>query len=139
MYHKLIIVGHLGRDPEMRYTPDGTPVTNFSVASTRKWNNPDGTKGEETIWFRVTVWRRQAETAAQYLHKGSLVLVEGRLNPDKNGGPRVWTGQDGQPRASFEVTAETIRFIGGRAEGEPGAGAVADEEATYSSEEPLPF
>jgi len=134
-----MIVGHLGRDPEMRYTPDGTPVTNFSVASTRKWNNPDGTKGEETIWFRVTVWRRQAETAAQYLHKGSLVLVEGRLNPDKNGGPRVWTGQDGQPRASFEVTAETIRFIGGRGEAEPGTGAVADEEATYSSEEPLPF
>jgi len=132
-----MIVGHLGRDPEMRYTPDGTPVTNFSVASTRKWNNPDGTKGEETIWFRVTVWRRQAETAAQYLHKGSLVLVEGRLNPDKNGGPRVWTGQDGQPHASFEVTAETIRFLSGRGEGEPGT--ETGGEPIDSSEEPLPF
>jgi len=114
MYHKVTVVGYLGKDPEMRYTPDGVPVTTFSVATSRKWSNTDGSQGEETVWFRVTVWRRQAETAAQYLQKGRLVLVEGRLTPDKaTGGPRVWTGQDGTPRSSFEITAENIRFLGG--------------------------
>ncbi|MDX9956452.1 MAG: single-stranded DNA-binding protein [Anaerolineae bacterium] len=138
MYHKVTIVGHLGRDPEMRYTPDGTPVTDFSVATSRKWNNPDGSKGEETVWFRVTVWRRQAETVAQYLRKGSLVLVEGRLNPDKNGSPRVWTGQDGTPRASFEITADTVRFMGGKSDGEGRAG-VAEPDTSYDGGEDLPF
>lgn len=140
MFHKVTIIGYLGRDPEMRYTPDGTPVTNFSMAASRKWNNPDGSKGEETVWFRVTVWRRQAETAAQYLHKGSMVLVEGRLNPDKNGAPKIWVGQDGTPRASFEITAENIRFLGGKGEGEaPSSGGVAEAEVSYPEEEALPF
>ncbi len=139
MYHKVTIVGHLGKDPEMRYTPDGTPVTTFSVASSRKWSNSDGSQGEETVWFRVTVWRRQAETAAQYLQKGRLVLVEGRLTPDKaTGGPRVWTGQDGTPRASFEITAENIRFLGGKSEGEGRAG-VAEPDTSYDGGEDLPF
>ena len=65
MYQKIIIVGYLGRDPEMRYTPDGTPVTNFSVATSRRWNNPDGSQGDETTWFRITAWKRQAETCNQ--------------------------------------------------------------------------
>ncbi len=138
MFHKVIIVGHLGKDPEMRYTSDGTPVTTFSVASSRKWNNADGSQGEETVWFRVTVWRRQAETAAQYLQKGRLVLVEGRLTPDKNGGPRIWTAQDGTPRASFEITAENIRFLGGRGEGE-GRGGISEESGSYDGGEELPF
>jgi single-strand DNA-binding protein len=119
MYHKVIIVGNLGRDPEMRYTPDGTPVTNFSVATNRKWSNADGSQAEETIWFRITAWRQLAELCNQYLSKGRPVLIEGRMNPDReSGGPRVWTGNDGQPRASFEVTALTVRFLGGRGEGE---------------------
>ncbi len=119
MYHKVIIVGNLGRDPEMRYTPDGTPVTNFSVATNRRWNNPDGSQNEETVWFRVTAWRQLAELCNQYLSKGRQVLIEGRMNPDREtGAPRVWTGNDGQPRASFEVTALTVRFLGGRGEGE---------------------
>jgi single-strand DNA-binding protein len=117
MYHKIIIAGNLGQDPEMRYTPDGTPVTNFSVATNRRWSSPDGTQNEETVWFRVTAWRQLAELCNQYLSKGRQVLVEGRLRPDENGGPRVWTGNDGQPRASFEVTALTVRFLGGRGEG----------------------
>ncbi len=126
MYHKLIIVGNLGRDPEMRYTPDGTPVTTMNVATSRKWNNPDGSQGEETIWFRVTVWRRQAENVAQYLKKGSKVLVEGRLQPDKaTGGPRIWTRQDGTPGASFEVTADAVRFLSSRGEG----GGAADDSS----------
>jgi len=130
MYHKIIIVGNLGRDPEMRYTPDGTAVTNFSVASNRRWSSQDGSQSEETTWFRVTAWRQLAELCNQYLTKGRQVLVEGRLTPDReSGGPRVWTANDGQPRASFEVTAITVRFLGGRGEG---------VDTTISSQEPPP-
>ena len=111
-YHKLIIVGNLGRDPEMRYTSDGTPVANFSVAANRRWNNADGEQNEETVWFRVTAWRRLAETCNEYLEKGRQVLIEGRLNPDPaTGGPRLWTGNDGTVRASYEVTAVSVRFL----------------------------
>ena len=133
MYQKLIIMGNLGGDPEMRYTPDGTPVTNFSVATNRKWNNADGSQGEETVWFRVTVWRKQAETANQYLTKGQKVLVEGRLTPDKTtGGPRIWTDNSGKPRASFEVTADTVRFLGGGQRG----GEVSEGGASYQEAPP---
>lgn len=111
-YQNLTLVGNLGADPEMRYLPDGTPVTNFSLAVNRKWNNADGSKGEETTWFRVSAWRRQAEVAAQYLSKGRQVMVVGTLTPDDNGGPRVWTAQDGTARASFEVRANRIIFLG---------------------------
>lgn len=125
-YQKLIIVGNLGRDPEMRYMPDGTPVTTFNLATNRRWNNADGSKGEETIWFRVSCWRRQAETAAQYLTKGSQVMVEGRLTADKaTGGPKIWTRQDGTPGASFEVTADRVVFMSGRS----GGAEVPDGEA----------
>ncbi len=134
MYHKIIIVGNLGRDPEMRYTGDGTPVTNFSMATNRRWNNPDGTKGEETIWFRVTAWRRQAEICNEYLSKGQLVLVEGRMNPDRaTGGPRIWTGQDGVARASYEVTLTGMKFLGSRGDsgGSFGGGGTSEESPPY--------
>jgi len=140
MYHKVIIVGNLGRDPEMRYTPDGAPVTTFSVATNRKWNNPDGSQGEETIWFRVTCWRRQAEIANQYLKKGSKVLVEGRLQPDKEtGGPRVWTGQDGKPRASFELTAENLRLLSGSNGGAESGHAGNEDAGAIPDEDSIPF
>jgi single-strand DNA-binding protein len=116
-YHTVILIGNLGRDPEMRYTPSGQPVTSFSVASNRSYTSPSGEKVDETIWFRVTAWGKQAEICSQYLHKGSKVLVEGRLTPDKNGGPRVWQKQDGTSAASFEVTASTVRFLSSRGEG----------------------
>jgi single-strand DNA-binding protein len=130
MYQKLVIVGNLGQDPEMRYTPDGTPVTSFSVATNRKWNRPDGSQGEETVWFRVTAWRRMAEVCNQYLKKGRQVLVEGALKPGENGGPRVWTGNDGLARASYEVTAQTVKFLGTKGEGGGTApqGPPADDE-----------
>ncbi|MCD4737773.1 MAG: single-stranded DNA-binding protein [Anaerolineae bacterium] len=139
-YQKIVIVGNLGRDPEMRYTPDGTPVTDFSVATNRKWSNSDGSAGEETTWFRVTVWRRQAETVAQYLKKGSQVLVEGRMKADRaTGGPRVWSGQDGVARASYEITANRVIFLGGRANA-AGAGesAPASGGADFPEDE-IPF
>jgi single-strand DNA-binding protein len=124
MYHTIILVGNLGKDPEMRYTPSGQSVTNFSVASNRSYTGSDGKKVDETTWFRVTVWGKQAEFAANYLHKGSKVLVEGRLTPGENGGPRIWDGSDGQPNASYEVTASTVRKLSsdGHAEDADGAG-----------------
>jgi single-strand DNA-binding protein len=130
MYQKLIIVGNLGRDPELRYTPDGTPVTNFSMAVNRKWTNADGSENEEVTWFRIVAWRRLAETCAQYLAKGRQVLVEGILRPDPaTGGPRIWTGNDGITRASFEVNARNVRFLGGpRTERDDGYGMPPEEE-----------
>jgi single-strand DNA-binding protein len=137
-YQKLILVGHLGRDPELRYTGDGTPVTTLSLATTRKWRNSDGSQGEETTWFRISVWRRQAEITAQYLRKGRQVMVEGRLAPDKEtGGPRIWTRQDGTPGASYEITADRVIFLGGgRAEGSDEA---AEPEVPYGGEDEIPL
>ena len=112
MYHSLTIVGNVGREPEMRYTPSGQAVTSFSVATERKYTSGNGEQVKETIWFRVSTWGKQAEICKQYVKKGSKVLVEGRLTPDKNtGGPRVYTKQSGEVSASFEVTANTVRFL----------------------------
>jgi single-strand DNA-binding protein len=117
MYHTIIIVGALGRDPEMRYTPSGQAVTNFNLASNRQYTDGSGQLVKETIWFRISVWGKCAETCNQYLQKGSKVLVEGRLNPDpKTGGPHIWQGQNG-PGASYEVTANTVRFLSSRQDG----------------------
>jgi len=142
MYHKVILAGNLGRDPEMRYTSDGTPVTNFSVATTEKWTGQDGQQQERTTWWRVAAWRRQAETCNQYLSKGSAVLVEGRMNPDpETGNPRVYTRSDGTPGASYEVTAFTVKFLGGR-EGAPGFEEPHDEDVPPEAdmeEDSIPF
>lgn len=137
MFHTIIIVGNLGKDPEMRYTPSGQPVTSFSVASSRSYNNPNGEKVEETTWFRITAWGKQAETCNQYLHKGSKVLVEGRLVPDKNGGPRVFQRQDGTSGASFEVNASTVRFLSSRGEG--GGSGEPMMESGGPQDEDIPF
>jgi len=141
MYHKVIIVGNLGRDPEMRYTPDGTPVTNFSVATNRRWTNQDGSQGEETVWFRVTAWRRMAEVCNQYLSKGRQVLVEGRLQPDSaTGGPRVYQRNDGSYGAQFEIVANTVKFLGSRGEAAPDIAATNTfPEPPPEPEEEIPF
>ena len=139
MFHTIIIVGNVGRDPEMRYTPSGQAVTSFSVATNRQYTNNNGETIKETIWFRVSAWGKQAEICNQYLKKGSKVLVEGRLTPDKEtGGPRIWNGQDGTARASYEITAQTVRFLTSRAEAESGAPA-ADETAAPADEADIPF
>jgi single-strand DNA-binding protein len=140
MYHKIIIVGYLGRDPEMRYTQDGTAVTNFSVATSRKWTRPDGTKMDETIWFRVSAWRQLAEICNEYLQKGRPVLVEGRLKPDENGNPRIWTGNDGVARASYEITAATVKFLpSGRGEAGPDLAAPDEPPPPEPGESEIPF
>jgi len=137
MYQKLVIVGRLGRDPEMRYTPTGQAVTSFSVATDRQYSDQSGKPVKETVWFKVTAWGKLAETCNTYLQKGKLVLIEGRLTVDsKTGGPRVWTGQDGQARASYEVTAQTVKFLSQRQEGgEPGQ----EEELDITPSEEIPF
>jgi len=146
-YQKVILVGRLGRDPEMRYTPNGTPVTNLSVATDRRWTNDDGSQVKETTWFRVTAWGRLAETCNQYLQKGRQVLVEGRVRgervPQSDGSfniqPRVWTGNDGVARASFEVTAQTVRFLGRAGETSLAAEPGVPEEPPVEEEEGIPF
>ncbi len=132
MYQKTVVVGHLGRDPEMRYTPTGVPVTSFSVATTRRWTNANGEQQEKTTWFRVTCWRKLAELTAQYLQKGRLVLVEGEIDAS------AWTDRDGTPRASLELTATNVRFLGGRGEAGEGVPAAPAEEIPIT-EEDIPF
>ena len=130
MFQTLILVGNLGKEPEMRYTPSGQPVTTLSVATNRRYSDTNGQPVKETAWFRVTVWGKQAETCNQFLHKGSKVLVEGRLAPDPDtGGPRVWEN-NGKHGASYEVTASTVRFLSGREDGEEGA-SVADNDIAF--------
>ena len=112
MYQKTIVVGHLGRDPEMRYTPSGTPVTTFTVATNRRWTDAQGQTQEKTTWFRVSAWAKLAELCNQFLLKGRLVLVEGEIDAS------AFTGQDGQPHCTLELTARTVRVLRGAGEGE---------------------
>lgn len=142
MYQKIIIIGNLGRDPEMRYMPDGTAVTSFSVATNRRWTDrATGQPVDETTWFRVNVWGRQAETANEYLSKGRKVLVEGQLTPDRNtGSPKIFTRQDGTVGSSYEIRAFTVKFIGGRDEGGFGDGGGDFDSAPAAEEEDdIPF
>jgi len=138
MYQKIIIAGNLGRDPEMRYTPGGQAVTNFSVATNRQYTSSDGQLVKETIWFRISAWGKLAETCNQYLRRGSKVLVEGRLNADEqSGGPRVYTRQDGSTGASFEITAGTVRFLSTRAEDDSFQGS--EPTGSPAEEDEIPF
>jgi single-strand DNA-binding protein len=130
-YQQITIVGNLGREPEMRYTPSGQAVTNFSVATNRQYNTSNGEKVKETVWFRVSAWGRQAETCNQYLSTGSQVLIEGRLTPDREtGGPRVFTRNDGTTGSSFEITAGRVVFLSGRGD-EGGSSGGGGSQGAY--------
>jgi single-strand DNA-binding protein len=126
--NKIQIIGNLGRDPEMRYTPQGTAVTSFSVAVNRKWTDRDGQLQEETLWFRVSAWNRLAETCNQYLSKGKQVYIEGRLRA-----PSVFTDQNGVTRAGLEITANDMVMLGSR--GETGSYQGSDDDFDYSEEQ----
>ena len=139
MYQKIVIVGRLGRDPEMRFTPTGQAVTSFSVATDRQYTDQSGKPVKETIWFRVSAWGKLAETCNNFLQKGKLVLVEGRLTADtKTGGPRVWTAQDGTTKASFEVSAQTVKFLSAKTEG-GAAGAGEEDVEVPTTDDGIPF
>ena len=120
--NKAILVGNLGRDVELRYTPGGAAVANFSIATTRVWNDRSGQRQEETEWHRVVAWDRQAETANKYLRKGRQVYVEGRLQT------RKWDDRDGNTRYTTEVRAERLVLLG-RREDDGGAGSAERAEA----------
>lgn len=104
-FNKIIIVGNLGRDPELRYTPQGTAVCNFSMATNEKRRDKTGEMQDITTWFRVTLWGRQAENASKYLQKGNPVYIEGRLRLDE------WTDRDGNTRQTLDVNATDMQFI----------------------------
>ena len=129
--HKIIIIGHLGRDPEMRYTPSGDSITSFSVASSRRYRTSSGEQREETMWFNISAWGRMAETCNQYLTKGRQVYLEGTLIT------RVFTGNDGQARIANDVRLLDVQFLsqgGAGAEGDRspyGGGAGGDEMDEY--------
>lgn len=141
MFHTIIIVGNVGKSPEMRYTPTGQAVTNFSVATNRQYSTGNGEQVKETIWFRISTWGKMAEVCNQYLDKGSKVLIEGRLVPDKaTGGPKVFNKQDGSSGASFEVAAGTVRFLSSRGEsGSPSSVSADSDELGNPEEEDFPF
>ena len=114
--NKIIVIGNLGSDPEMRYTPNGQAVTNFNVATNYRYNTADGEQRDETEWFRVSVFGRQAESCNQYLAKGRKVYVDGRLRS------RTYQDRNGETRVSLEITAQAVQFLGGPGGGGEGAG-----------------
>ena len=106
--NKILVIGNLGSDPEMRYTPNGNAVTSFSVATNRRYRTADGETREETEWFRVNAWNRLGETCNQYLQRGSKIYVEGTLTSD------AYLSNDGEPRASLDIRATEVRFLDSR-------------------------
>jgi single-strand DNA-binding protein len=125
-----MIIGNLGKDPEMKYNQDGKPITTFSVAVSRTWKSPDGQQSEETEWFRVVAWERLAETCNEYLRKGSKVYIEGRLKT------RKWTAQDGQERQIVEVIASDMQMLDSRQQG--GYGDEGGGGGGYRNDRPAP-
>lgn len=115
--NKVILVGRLGRDPETRFTGGGQAVANFSVATDETYKDKNGERQKRTEWHKIVVWGKQAEIAQQYLKKGSLVFIEGRIQS------REWQDKEGQKRTSFEIVASNFRMLGGRGDGAPGGGA----------------
>ena len=137
--NKIMVIGNLGTDPEMRYTPNGYPVTSFTIATNRSYNTQDGERREETEWFRVTAWRDLAERVNQYLAKGRRAYVEGRLQS------RTYQGNDGQTRFTNEIVANVGLFLDRPSAGEQGSeaysgsGAGEFEHADGSTPDDLPF
>jgi single-strand DNA-binding protein len=140
MFQQITIVGYLGNDPVMRFTPSGKAVTSFSLATNLSYTNNDGQKIDETTWFRISVWDAQAESCNQYLSKGRPVVVVGRMRPDpETGGPRVFTRNDGTSGASFEVTANYVRFLpSGRGDSEGYEQDMGDQQGGAEDDD-IPF
>lgn len=120
--NKVILIGRLGGDPELRYTADGSPVATFNVATSEVWKDKGGNKQERTEWHRVVAWRKLGEISAEYLKKGKLVYIEGRIQS------REFEGKDGLKRKMYEIIASNMKMIGGGAQTEGGGGKWKSEE-----------
>jgi single-strand DNA-binding protein len=135
--NKVMIIGHLGRDPEVRYTPSGRPVTTFTVATSRSWNTVDGERHSETEWFNIVAWGNLAEICKQYLIKGQQVYIEGRLQT------RRWDDKEGNKHSSVEVVANEMMMLGDRKEAGAGNSHAADTselpEMPSTDEDEFPF
>lgn len=137
--NKTIITGHLGKDPEMRYTPAGKAITSFSVAVNESYTDAQGNKAKKTIWFRCSAWEKKAEVCNTYLKKGSKVLIEGRMIADPaTGGPKIWQKQDGTSGASFELTVVEVEFLSSREDNGESAAQV-NEPAQLVPDDEIPF
>jgi single-strand DNA-binding protein len=132
--NKVILVGRLGRDPETRYTGGGQAVANFSVATDETYKDRNGERQKRTEWHKIVVWGKQAEIAQQYLKKGSLIFIEGRIQS------REWQDKEGQKRTSFEIVANNFRMLGGRGDGggSGGGGATGGGRATEEFDQAAP-
>ena len=135
--NKVMIIGHLGRDPEMRYTPSGRPVTTFTVATSRSWNTVDGERHQETEWFNVVAWGNLAEICKQYLTKGQQVYVEGRLQT------RQWEDKEGVKHSSVEIVSNEMMMLGDRRDSNNAEKHTAEtseeSEPTSADEDEFPF
>ena len=127
-YQISIFEGMVGRDAEMRFTPSGQAVTSFSIGVNDEYTNSAGEKVKDVLWIRVTVWGKLAEVCNQYVKKGKAVLVEGKFKGGTDGNPKMFTKKDGTSSASFELTANTVRFLSPAAEGEKTQNAAPTEE-----------
>ena len=127
--NKVILVGNLGRDPELRYTQGGQGVANFTLATNERFQDKEGNRQERTEWHRIVVWAKTAENCAQYLHKGSSVYLEGRLQT------REWEDKDGNKRSTTEIVAQVVQFLGGRG-GSGGAGGSVGGDSGPSPDAP---
>lgn len=135
MYQKVLVIGRVGQDPELRYTASGQAVCNFSVAANQRWKDSQtGEDREKTVWFRVTTWGAQAESCEKYLSKGRLVMVEGAIEQ-----AHAWVGNDGQPRASIELTARVVRFLSSPDQGQSRTETGEFDVPPLPAEEDLPF
>ncbi len=126
--NKVMLIGNLGRDPEIRYTPDGSPVANFSLATTDYWTDKSGTRQEKTEWHNIVAWSRLADLSKRFLTKGRQVYVEGRLRT------REWTDRDGNKRRTTEIVASQMVLLGSRGEAAEPVPAAAPQPAAGSSE-----
>jgi single-strand DNA-binding protein len=131
MYQQITIVGNVGRDPELRYTPQGFAVCDFSVAVNRRVGGQNNTEArDETTWFRVTCWRQLAETVAKYVRKGRQILIVGEVSVS------AYTDKAGQPAATLEITAQTVKFLGQREDNEDGSGGGNGGRETFDDFRP---
>ena len=129
--NKVMLIGNLGRDPEMRYTPSGRPVTTFTIATSRSWNTADGEKHAETEWFNIVTWGNLAEICKQYLTKGQLVYIEGRLQT------RRWENKEGIKNISVEIIANEMMILGDRRDINQNQESDTSEEDSLEEEYPF--